>query len=331
MIFVDEARIFVKGGNGGKGCDSFVKDRGMRHLRPDGGDGGKGGSVVFIACRGVQTLLDFKYRQHFKGGNGGHGSSKGKKGKAGLSNYLRVPVGTIIKDFETGLIIRDLVEDEDEIVVARGGSKGIGNANKKISKPPGLGEERTLKLELKLMADVGLVGFPNVGKSTIISHISRVKSKIANYPFTTKKPILGVVCSDDDEKDFVVADLPGIIEGAHQGKGLGDRFLRHAERTKILVHVVDMASIDQRDPIEDFEKMNKELQAYGDLLVMKKRIIVANKIDLPQAAENVKRFKSKYGSGVIEVSAIENKGLEKIVDRIREVLCQENSQDLLDA
>ena len=222
MTFVDEARIFVQAGNGGKGCESFVKDRGMRHKRPDGGDGGAGGDIILIAERGVQTLLDFKYRQHHKAKSGGHGSSKRKKGRGGENCVLRVPVGTVVKDADSLLIIKDLTEDQQSIVVAKGGKPGIGNADGRTPKPPEQGQERAVLLELKLIADVGLVGFPNAGKSTLISSISKVRSKVANYPFTTKQPILGFV--ERDEFSFIIADLPGIIEGAHEGKGLGHRF-----------------------------------------------------------------------------------------------------------
>lgn len=326
MIFVDEARIFVKAGDGGKGCESFYRDKYMRHPRPDGGDGGKGGAVFFVASRSVQTLLDFKFKQHHKARRGGNASSKGKQGRTGEDCILKVPMGTIIKDAETGLVIRDLVEDGQSIVVARGGEGGIGNGQKKVPKPPGKGEEKTIGLELKVIADVGIVGFPNAGKSTIISNISRVKSKIASYPFTTKQPILGIVFNDEDGSSFIIADLPGIIEGAHQGKGIGDRFLKHAERTKILLHVVDMAAEDQRDPIEDYEKLNHELREFSDLLTFKKRIVVANKIDLPGAQNNLERFKNKIKDKLFVISAVNKVGLDELVKEIRDVLCLENSQ-----
>ncbi|OGX25321.1 MAG: hypothetical protein A2Y03_11285 [Omnitrophica WOR_2 bacterium GWF2_38_59] len=323
-MFIDEARIFLKAGDGGKGCESFYRDKYMRHPRPDGGDGGKGGDVLFVASRSVQTLLDFKFKQHHKASKGGNASSKGKQGRTGQNCILRVPMGTIIKDAETGLLIRDLVEDGQLIAVAKGGCGGIGNGQKKVPKPPGKGEERTISLELKLIADVGIVGFPNAGKSTIISNISRVKSKIASYPFTTKKPILGIV-QNDDESSFVIADLPGIIEGAHKGKGIGDKFLRHAERTKILVHVIDMAAEDQRDPLEDYEQLNHELREFSDLLSLKKRIVVANKIDLPGAQENLDRFRKKFKEKILVVSALNNVGLDELVNEIRDTLCLENS------
>lgn len=325
MIFVDEARIFVKAGDGGKECESFYRDNYMRHPRPDGGDGGNGGNIIFQADRSIQTLLDFKYKQHFKAGRGGNASSKGKTGKTGKDSILRVPVGTIIRNFDSKMLIKDLVEDQQSVIVARGGRGGIGNENRRVTVPPKPGEEVTLSLELKLIADVGLIGFPNAGKSTIISAISKVKSKIASYPFTTKKPILGIVPGDDFS--FIVADLPGIIEGAHEGRGLGDRFLRHAERTKILVHVLDMAAEDQRDPLEDYEQINYEIEQYSDSFYRKVKIIVANKMDLPEAKNNLKRFKEKYDLEIFEVSAVEGDGLDKLVDHLRELVCHENSQE----
>ncbi|HBR14614.1 MAG TPA: GTPase ObgE [Candidatus Omnitrophica bacterium] len=329
MNFVDEAIIFVKGGDGGKGCESFFREKHMRYPLPNGGDGGKGGDIVFAADRSVQTLLDFKFNQHFKADKGGNASSNNKKGKEGRDYIIRVPIGTILRDHETGLLIRDLISDQQSVLVAKGGKGGRGNARKKIPTLPGKGEERVISLVLKLFADVGIVGFPNVGKSTLISSISRVKSKVASYPFTTKQPILGIVSSDDF--DFVVADLPGIIEGAHEGKGLGDRFLRHAERTKILLHLIDMAGTEGRDPLEDYEKINHELQTYSDVLIFKHKIIVANKMDMPEAQAHLKRFKKKYGDEIISISALEKKGFKKLLHTIKDILCSENSQDLLNA
>jgi len=324
MIFVDEARVFIKAGSGGKGCESFHKEKYMRRPRPDGGDGGCGGDVLFISNRSVHTLLDFKFKQHYKAVKGGNGGSNGKQGKEGKDCVCRVPIGTILKDHETGLVIRDLSEDGQSVVVAEGGRGGRGNGKKKMPTLPGQGEERTVHLELKLIADVGLVGYPNAGKSTLISKISKVKSKIANYPFTTKKPILGVVMRD--EFNFVVADLPGIIEGAHKGKGLGHRFLKHAERTKILVHLIDMAACEGRDPIDDYEKIKHELEQYSDQLTFKYKLCVANKMDLPNASENLKIFKKKY-KDIIAVSAKDEEGLNELVEIIADLLCKESSPE----
>src|SRR3989338_6793945 len=269
MAFVDEARIFVKAGDGGKGCESFYRDKYSRYPTPDGGDGGNVGDVVFIADKGMQTLLDYRFRQHYTAARGGNATSKGSRGKTGQDLMLRVPVGTIFRGEETKLQIKDLVTDCQKVVVAKGGLGGRGNARNKIPTFPKPGEERRIHLELKIIADVGLVGFPNAGKSTLISNISKVKSKIANYPFTTKSPILGIVRDEDEDFSFVVADLPGLIEGAHQGRGLGDRFLKHAERTKILAQVIDMAGSEGRDPVEDYEKISHELAQYSDQLLVK--------------------------------------------------------------
>lgn len=326
MIFVDEAKIFVAAGDGGNGCESYHKLKYMRFPRPDGGDGGKGGDVIFVADKSVHTLLDYRYKQHYKADKGGNASSKGKKGRTGKSCFLKVPIGTIVRDFDNGLLIKDLVEDQQSVIVAEGGAGGIGNQNRKVVLPPKPGESRNIGLELKLVADVGIIGFPNAGKSTLITSISKVKSKIANYPFTTKQPILGIVHADE-EFSFVVADLPGIIEGAHKGKGIGDRFLRHAERTKILVHVLDMAGTEQRDPLNDYEKLNNELRAYSDLFAVKERIVVANKMDLPDSAKHLKRFKKKYPEKIIPVSCLEKQDLDVLVQEMRSTLCKENSQE----
>lgn len=324
MIFVDEAKIVIKAGNGGKGCESFDRNKHYTYPKPNGGNGGNGGNVIIMASRSLHTLLDFRYKQHYSAPNGAHGSSNNKKGRDGEDCILKAPIGTIIKDFETGLLIKDLASDQQTVVVAKGGRGGIGNAQRRIPKPPQGGEERAVFLELKLIADVGLVGFPNAGKSTLISAISTVKSKIASYPFTTKQPILGIVTEGSDDTGFIIADLPGIIEGAHQGKGLGLRFLRHAERTKILVHMVDMAGTEARDPVDDYKKINTELAKYSDTFDFKHKIVVANKMDLPEAADNLKRFQKKVKQKVIPISASEKTGLDKLVTTIREYLCKES-------
>lgn len=324
MIFVDEARIVVQGGNGGKGCESFYRDKYMRYPHPDGGDGGDGGTIIITASKSVQTLLDFKFKQHHKADSGGNASSKNLTGRTGKDCILRVPVGTIIRDNETKLLIKDLVADGQSVVVAKGGEGGRGNNKKRVPGPAKPGERREIYLELKVIADVGIVGFPNAGKSTLITNISRVKSKIANYPFTTKQPILGIVQGDD--YSFVVADLPGIVEGAHQGRGLGIKFLKHAERTKILLHLIDMAGSEGRDPLDDYEKINHELAAYSEALNFKHKIIVANKMDLPEAKENLKRFKKKFKEKIIPISALSTQGLDKLVLKLKGLICKENSQ-----
>lgn len=321
MAFVDEARIFVKAGDGGKGCESFYQDRWLRYPKPDGGDGGHGGDIVFVADKGLQTLLDYRFKQHYTAGRGGHASSKGKKGKEGKECLLRLPVGTIIRDHDTGLLIKDLSQHGDRVCVAKGGAGGLGNGRRRPVKPPHLGDERTIHLELKIIADVGLIGFPNTGKSTLISNISKVRSKIANYPFTTRQPILGIVMNEHDEPSFVVADLPGLIEGAHEGKGLGDRFLKHAERTKILVHILDMAGTEGRDPLKDYKIINRELEQYSEKIFDKHRLVVANKMDLPEAAKNLKKFQKKHSDvKVFSISALEKQGLDELVDAMEKIL-----------
>lgn len=324
MIFVDEARIALKAGDGGKGCVSFYSDMMTRYPRPDGGDGARGGDIIFVADSKIQTLLDYRFRQHYKAERGGHGGSKGKTGKVGADCILKVPLGTLIRDEATGLVIKDLVAEKQQVTVARGGRGGRGNDHKQTPKPPDTGEEREVRLELKLIADVGIIGFPNAGKSTFISNISRVRSKIASYPFTTKAPILGIVEGEDFK--FIIADLPGLIEGAHEGRGLGIQFLRHAERTKILLHMIDMAGSENRDPLEDYEIINKELEQYSEKLFYKHKILVANKMDLPEGAKNLKRFKKKFkGEKIIAISALEKDGLDEVVETIRKMLCHENS------
>ncbi|MBF0385259.1 MAG: GTPase ObgE [Candidatus Omnitrophica bacterium] len=322
MIFVDEAKVHVKAGRGGKGCESFYRTKFMRYPRPDGGDGGRGGNVIFVADKKLQTLQDLRFQQNYQAHNGYHASSKGKTGRSGEDCLIRVPVGTILRDPENGLLIRDLSTDKETVLVAKGGTGGLGNFKHKYLTSPAEGEERYIDVELKLIADVGIVGFPNAGKSTIISNISKVKSKIGNYHFTTRQPILGIVYSG--EFDFIVADLPGIIEGAHLGKGLGDRFLRHAERTKILLHVIDMAGSEGRDPLDDYKIINKELKAYSSELDFKYRIIVANKMDLPEAEPNLKKFKKKYKDKIFAVSALNNEGLPELVLHMKDILWKEN-------
>jgi GTP-binding protein len=272
-------------------------------------------------------LLDYRFKKHYQGGRGGHGGSKGKKGKTGDDAILRVPVGTVLWDADTDLLIRDLSEHGQSLVVAKGGQGGLGNTHRDVSTQPTFGEERNIRLELKLIADVGLLGFPNAGKSTLISSISKVKSKIANYPFTTKQPILGIVRGEGDEADFIVADLPGLIEGAHLGKGLGLKFLKHVERTKILAHVIDMSGSEGRDPLQDYKKINDELTEYSKDLSEKIKIVVANKMDLPESANHLKRFKRKYKDKIFTISAKDKTGLDELVGHLRAILCRENSQD----
>jgi len=317
-MFVDQARIYLKAGDGGKGCESFHREKYSKFPTPDGGDGGKGGDIIVEADSSIQTLLDYRYKQHYISERGGHASSRDKTGKTGKDCVLKVPIGTIIKDDTTGLAVRDLVKAGDSVVVARGGKGGLGNNRGRTPASPETGEERVIHLELKLIADAGLVGFPNAGKSTLICAVSKVRSKIGNYPFTTKQPILGVVQTDDD--DFVIADLPGLIEGAHTGKGLGDRFLKHAERTKALVHVIDMAGAEGRDPLEDYRKISEELRQYSHDLTFKKKVVAANKMDLDGAEENLERFRKECPDEIFPVSAVTKQGLDKLIKAIIQIL-----------
>ena len=310
-MFVDEARIFVKAGNGGSGCRSFERMRGKKYGRPNGGNGGSGGNVIIAADNNKQTLIDFRYNKHFKAASGGHGSSNNKQGKNGQDLIIRIPPGTIIKDAATDDVLRDLDEVGEEVVIARGGTGGRGNSVRRDATRGEEGEEKELYLELKLVADVGIIGYPNAGKSTLLSKITKAKPRIAAFPFTTKSPILGV--AEVGDFSLVIADIPGLIEGAHAGRGLGDRFLRHIERTKILLHLVDMAAQDGRDPSDSFHKLNSELGLYSDKLKEKKQIIAANKMDMPQAKELIKLFKPGAAKKVYRISAITGQGLKELV------------------
>ncbi|MGB2705414.1 MAG: GTPase ObgE [Candidatus Omnitrophota bacterium] len=316
-MLIDRARIHVKAGNGGDGCTSFYRDRLVRKGKPTGGYGGRGGNIIFRVDKNIHTLLDFQHKRHFKATRGGHGSSNNKKGKSGSDLQIRVPPGTIIKDASTGLLLRDLTEDAEEVVVAVGGSGGKGNSRDRDATPGSEGEEKDLALELKFIADVGIIGYPNVGKSTLISRISSAKSKIAGYPFTTKAPVLGIVRMEDG--DLAFADLPGLIEGAHRGRGLGDEFLRHIERTKILLHMVDIAQIEQQHAYEDYLSINKELSLYGHHVAEKPQVIACNKMDLPDAKDNFEVFKKKINKKVFPISAITGEGIKELLDEVRKV------------
>ncbi len=390
-MFIDQARIYVKAGDGGNGCSSLYRDKYTRHGVPNGGDGGRGSDVIIKADRNLRTLLDFQYNRHFRGLHGVHGSSNNKKGKDADSIIIRVPVGTIVKDFNTGCVLRDLDKDEEQIIVVYGGKGGIGNkhhprrlgkwssdlfshsqthesednglvshqaevsgsashsrshdGDSKILLPQGhgsashsrsqswkeltleqssqlllgqAGEEKELFLDLKLIAEAGVVGFPNVGKSTLISNISNAHPKIANYPFTTKAPVLGVVNLGD--RTFIIADIPGLIEGSSKGKGLGDKFLRHIERTKIIVHLIDMSGSEGRDPVEDYKIINEELESYGKEVCKKSQIIVANKMDIEGAELNLKRFRKNIKKKIYPISALKKEGLEELIEAVAKKL-----------
>ncbi|MBI5143657.1 MAG: GTPase ObgE [Candidatus Omnitrophica bacterium] len=312
-MFIDEARIYVKAGDGGDGCNSLYRDRSNRIGRPDGGPGGNGGDVIFTADGNIHTLLDFQYRQHFKGESGSHGSSNHKKGSRGEALNIKVPPGTLIKDAKDSLVLRDLVRPGDSVIVAKGGAGGRGNSRGRKSEKGAPGEERTLRLELKLIADAGIIGYPNAGKSTLISRISGARPKIASYPFTTKEPVLGVVSSFGGFM-LVVAEIPGLIEGAHKGRGLGDRFLKHVERTKVLVHLIDIAGTEGRDPIADYINLNRELGLYSKELAKKPQVIALNKADLPSAEDNIRRFRKHFPrKKAFPVSALAGDGIKELL------------------
>ena len=321
-MFVDKAKISIKAGNGGNGLVSFRREKYVPDGGPDGGDGGKGGSVIFKADKNLTTLMDFRYRKSYSAPNGGDGRARNCSGKNGENLYILVPVGTIIRDAATEKIIIDLSEDNQEFVAAKGGNGGWGNVHfatptrqaPKFAKNGIKGEEREVTLELKLIADVGLAGFPNVGKSTLLSRVSDARPKIANYHFTTLEPNLGVV--DAGGKSFVLADIPGLIEGAHQGIGLGHEFLRHIERTRLIIHVVDVSSIEGRNPIEDFEKINEELSLFSEKLANTKQIVAANKTDIIQDEEVFEEFKAyiaKKGITLFEISAATGMGVRELI------------------
>jgi GTP-binding protein len=325
--FIDEAKIYVRSGRGGRGCVSFRREKFVPRGGPDGGDGGNGGDVILVAQRNVSSLLDHRYRQHYIAQNGEHGKGKNQHGKNAPPLIVPVPVGTVVKDFYTGEILGDMVEEGQTLVVARGGRGGRGNARfatstnqaPRYAEPGEEGEERTLLLELKLLADVGIVGFPNAGKSTLISRISAARPKIADYPFTTIVPNLGVVRYNEG-KTFVVADIPGLIKGAHEGAGLGIRFLKHIERTRLLIHLLDLSPLTGRNPIEDYHVLNEELMRYNpSLLKEKPQIIVPNKIDITEARERLKEVRDYFESKNMEVFPISAATGEGIKELIREV------------
>lgn len=324
-MFIDVAKIEVKAGDGGHGCTSFFHDTRVEHGKANGGCGGDGGDVIIRSDKSIYTLLDFQFQRHFKAESGKHGSSSNKAGARGKDCLILVPVGTVILDLDTSCLIRDLDKPGFEVLVAHGGHGGRGNTKSREADDGQPGEVRILSLNLKIIADVGIIGFPNVGKSTLISKISNATPKIANYPFTTKAPNLGVLRLEDRDEHIVMADIPGLIKGAHEGKGLGDKFLKHVERTKILIHLIDMAAIDGRDPYEDYLAINKELEEFSAELNKKKQILVVNKMDCPSAEDNLKAFKRKFKGKkkIFEISALESIGLEALIEEIEKNIPQD--------
>ena len=325
-MFVDEAVVELIAGSSGDGCLAFRREKYVAMGGPFGGNGGKGADIIFKVDPGLNTLVDFKYKRIIKGTHGENGLGKGMHGKNAENIIIPVPEGTVVTDYDTNLIIADLTKPGEEAIIAHGGRGGRGNMAFATQSNPAPhyaengepGEKIKIKIELKLMADVGLVGMPSVGKSTFISKISASRPKIADYPFTTLKPNLGVVRTSDN-RSFVVADLPGLIEGASSGHGLGDRFLKHIERTRVIAHIIDMSGYTN-DPYDDYVTINKELSCFDKKLLDKPQIIIANKMDMPDALENLKKFKSKVDCEVYEMSAISGEGVNKILLKIADIL-----------
>ena len=319
--FVDIARIYIKAGNGGNGAVSFHREKYVAAGGPDGGDGGRGGNVVFRADRNLSTLMDFKYKRKYVARNGEDGKGANMSGRGAEDLIVRVPIGTVIKDAESGLVIADISEENKDYIIAKGGKGGLGNQHfatpthqiPRYAKPGFKGEEYNVTLELKLIADVGLIGFPNVGKSTLISTISSAKPKIANYHFTTLTPVLGVV-RVDEEASFVAADIPGIIEGASEGIGLGHDFLRHVERCRLLLHVVDVSGCEGRNPIDDFNLINTELVSFSEELAKRPQIAIANKADIAteEQIEEFRTFCEEQGIQLFVISAATRQGIDEL-------------------
>ena len=320
-MFIDEVKVEVVAGNGGNGCLAFRREKYIEMGGPFGGNGGRGGNVVFEVDEGLNTLIDLRFSKKYKAKNGEHGQGKGMHGKNASDLIVKVPPGTVVTDLETNFILGDLTKKGDRLIVAEGGRGGRGNMAfvTRTNPAPDFaengepGEEKKLKVELKLLADVGLVGMPSVGKSTIISDISAAKPKIAAYHFTTLHPNLGVTRTRDG-RSFVVADLPGLIEGASLGEGLGDKFLKHIERTRVIAHVIDMSGFEGRNPYDDYVTINKELESFNAKITDKPQIILANKMDMESAKSNLEEFRKKVTNvPIYEISALENKGLEDVL------------------
>lgn len=339
-MFVDEVTIKVIAGRGGDGCTAFRREKYVAMGGPYGGNGGHGGDIIFKVDEGLHTLLDLRYQKILKASKGENGKGKNQHGKSAEPLIVKVPIGTVVTDMDTNLVLADLKTKNDSIVIAKGGRGGRGNTAFKtqtntapdFSENGEEGEEKILKVEVKMLADVGLVGLPSVGKSTIISQVSKSKPKIAAYHFTTLTPNLGVSKSRDG-RNFVIADLPGLIEGASKGEGLGDQFLRHIERTRVIAHVIDMSSFEGRDPYEDYLLINKELEAFNKKLLKKPQVIIANKMDLDSSKENLEKFKKKLNDKdikIFEVSAVIGEGLLDVIDYLADLLERTKEQPLFE-
>lgn len=330
MLFTDKARIYVEAGSGGDGASSFRREKYVACGGPDGGNGGRGGSVILVADKDLNTLVDFRYKRKFVAERGGNGAAKNCTGHKAENIKIKVPLGTVVIDDATGAALADLAHPGDEFVAARGGRGGKGNACYVTSTKQGVtfaekgepGTKTWLRLELKMLADVGMVGYPSVGKSSIVARVSAARPEIAAYHFTTLTPVLGVVRLDA-ENSFVLADLPGLIEGASQGVGLGHDFLRHIERTRVILQIVDTSGCEGRDPVEDFKKINEELALYSEKLAKRPQLVVANKMDLPDAEENYKRLEeyvTKAGYPIMKVSAATGQGLKELMWKAYDML-----------
>lgn len=333
-MFVDQVKIDVKAGKGGDGAVAFRREKFVPLGGPAGGDGGRGGSVILVVDEGLRTLMDFRYKHHFKANSGGNGQNKQMYGRGAEDTFVQVPPGTVVRDADTNELLGDLTENGQQLVIAQGGRGGRGNmhfANAKNSAPEVAengepGEERSIQLELKVLADVGLVGFPSVGKSTLLSVVTSAKPKIASYQFTTLVPNLGMVQLDDG-RDFVLADLPGLIEGASDGVGLGIQFLRHVERTRVVLHLVEMDEQTGRDPYEDYQQINHELESYDPKILERPQLIVATKMDLPGAAELLVDFKAKLAAEgntneIFEISSITHQGVQPLMNKTADLLAE---------
>lgn len=335
-MFVDEVIINLYAGRGGDGCMAFRREKYIPMGGPFGGNGGKGGDIIFKADEGLRTLIDLRYQKHIKANVGANGQGKNKNGKSADDTIVKVPLGTTIKDYETGVVIADLTKNNQEVVVAFGGRGGYGNVTLATKDNPcpsfcergEPGEERKVIVELRMLADVGLVGLPSVGKSTILSMITNANPKIASYHFTTLSPNLGVVSTDD--YSYTVADLPGLIEGASEGAGLGHKFLRHIERTKIIAHVIDMSGSEGRDPYQDYLSIRKELENFSEKLIKKPEIIIANKMDIEGSKDNLIKFKEHVKEPIYEISAINNKGLDTVINELLNLVKNTKDEVLFD-
>lgn len=331
-MFLDQVTVNVKAGDGGNGMVAFRREKYVPDGGPAGGDGGSGGNVIFIVEEGLRTLMDFRYNRHFRASNGENGMSKGKHGRGAKELYVKVPPGTIVKDAKSGQLYADLTDHGQEAIIAKGGRGGRGNIRFASPRNPAPeiaengepGEDKEIELELKVLADVGLVGFPSVGKSTFLSVVSAARPKVGAYHFTTLVPNLGMV-ETNEGKSFVLADMPGLIKGASQGIGLGIEFLRHIERTRVLLHIIDMSGAEGRDPFDDYQTINKELEEYDLKLRERPQLVIANKMDMPDSEENLKVFKKKIAEldeeiEIFEISAIAQKGLLPVLSRTASLL-----------